>query len=101
MDFRGGLFQGGQFTVEPVIAFQNVFAGLVENLSGGGQLNRSFLAVNQLDFVIHFQLGQLLGDGRLADAVDLGCTRKILDFHQIAEDFDRFDIHHLSNYQCF
>jgi len=77
MDFAGGLLQGGQFTVEPVKPFEDVFAGLVKNLACRRQLDRPFFPVNQLNFVLHFNLSQLLRNSGLTDAVNFSGAGEI------------------------
>ncbi len=82
-----------EFIVKQVIAFEDVLAGPVETLPGLRQLERSFFAVDQLNFVSDLQLGQLLGDCRLTDIVEFGRAGEIFQLHKVTKDFGDFQIH--------
>jgi len=58
-----------------------------------------FAAFNQQGFELALQRTDLLADGRLGDAVDLGGLGEALGFGQVAEYFQAFDLHKYSAYE--
>jgi hypothetical protein len=65
--------KSNQVGSELLVSFNDVLAGIVEQLAFFSKLDRSFFAVDQLALVGQFELGKLLRDGGLAQEIFVGC----------------------------
>ena len=80
-------FGRAERAVQPAISLQDGFALLQEEPAAGGEGDVSAAALEELAAGGFLQLGDVLADGRLADAQGLGGGRETADLRHLGKRF--------------
>ena len=82
-----------QLAVQRVVGGDDLLAVIVKDLSFAREAELLFAALDEQRLELAFKRADLLADGGLGHAIDLGSLGEALGFGEVAEYFKTFDLH--------